>query len=483
MWPHSKWVGRRCPVDGSMTCFGESSRARSRDANHQPCQGLPGHRHRQRRLGRHGGVEPDEQGHRRPAARCRRRSSIAANTGRTSGRGRRASVRRAASAAAVLPRHEGAAVPHAAAVVSSTSTACGATAARRTSGAASASGCRTSTSRAPEADGWEIPWPISYKDIAPYYDQVEQLIGVCGGTDDSDSLPGSKFLQPPPAPRCGERLLQKAARERRHPDRRRPARQHDEADARLSALPLLRRLRRPAATPPRSSTPPITCCPSRSRPATWRSDRTPSWRGFSSTTTASRRASSTSIARRGAEQQVLGKVVVLGASTVDSTRILLNSTSEQLSERHRQRLRRHRPLPVRADPLPRPRLSCRSSSARRHGTIAASAASTSTCRASTTAPGRKRDYLRGFGAQFWNTGASAAGAHGGSELIPGFGASLKQEIKRRHPAWFEIHPYGEVLPYAHNRITVDGIARIATACRCRTSTIASATTSGRWPST
>ena len=70
-------------------------------------------------------------------------------------------------------------------------------------------------------------------------------------------------------------------------------------------------------------------------------------------------------------------------------------------------------------------------------------------------PGRKRDYLRGFGAQFWNTGASAGGAHGGSELIPGFGAALKKEIKRRHPAWFEIHPYGEVLPYAHNRITVD----------------------------
>ena len=63
--------------------------------------------------------------------------------------------------------------------------------------------------KAAERDGWEIPWPISYADISPYYDQVEQLIGVCGGTDDSEALPGSKFLQPPPAPRCGERLLQK----------------------------------------------------------------------------------------------------------------------------------------------------------------------------------------------------------------------------------------------------------------------------------
>ena len=68
----------------------------------------------------------------------------------------------------------------------------------------------------------------------------------------------------------------------------------------------------------------------------------------------------------------------------------------------------------------------------------------------------KRDYLRGFGIQFWNTGCSDGGAHYGSETIPGFGASLKKEIKRRHPAWVEIHPFGEVLPYAHNRITVGG---------------------------
>ena len=70
-------------------------------------------------------------------------------------------------------------------------------------------------------------------------------------------------------------------------------------------------------------------------------------------------------------------------------------------------------------------------------------------------PGRGRDYLRGFGAQFWNTWANWNGPQEGSDSIPGFGASLKKQIKRRHPAWFEIHPFGEVLPYAHNRITVD----------------------------
>ena len=52
-------------------------------------------------------------------------------------------------------------------------------------------------------------------------------------------------------------------------------------------------------------------------------------------------------------------------------------------------------------------------------------------------------------------GGELDGAQAGSERFPGFGASLKKQIKRRHPAWFEIHPFGEVLPYAHNRITVD----------------------------
>src|SRR4026207_539482 len=52
--------------------------------------------------------------------------------------------------------------------------------------------------KGPASHGWETPWPIEYKDVAPYYDKVEQLIGVCGGDDDSDALPGSKFLIPPP---------------------------------------------------------------------------------------------------------------------------------------------------------------------------------------------------------------------------------------------------------------------------------------------
>ena len=65
--------------------------------------------------------------------------------------------------------------------------------------------------KAAERDGWGIPWPIRYADVAPYYDKVEQLIGVCGGDDSSDVLPGSRYHMPPPAPRCGEIFVRKSA--------------------------------------------------------------------------------------------------------------------------------------------------------------------------------------------------------------------------------------------------------------------------------
>ncbi len=68
--------------------------------------------------------------------------------------------------------------------------------------------------KAANRDGWGIPWPIGYADVAPYYDRVEELIGVCGGDDDSEVLPGSRFLMPAPPPRCGEAIIRNAAASR-----------------------------------------------------------------------------------------------------------------------------------------------------------------------------------------------------------------------------------------------------------------------------
>jgi choline dehydrogenase-like flavoprotein len=68
--------------------------------------------------------------------------------------------------------------------------------------------------------------------------------------------------------------------------------------------------------------------------------------------------------------------------------------------------------------------------------------------------GRKRDYLRGFGCQFWFTGAQPGPSW--AKTLPGFGADFKREVKRRFPALLAMHPYGEVLPRPDNRVTVEG---------------------------
>ena len=57
-------------------------------------------------------------------------------------------------------------------------------------------------------DGGGVDWPISYEDVAPYYDRVEQLIGVFGNRDGIPTLPDGNYM-PPPAPRCHERLVAK----------------------------------------------------------------------------------------------------------------------------------------------------------------------------------------------------------------------------------------------------------------------------------
>lgn len=62
-------------------------------------------------------------------------------------------------------------------------------------------------------DGLGVDWPVDYDEIAPWYDRVEQLIGVCGGPAQGlenipDSPPG--VLQPAPPPKPYELLVSRA---------------------------------------------------------------------------------------------------------------------------------------------------------------------------------------------------------------------------------------------------------------------------------
>jgi choline dehydrogenase-like flavoprotein len=58
-------------------------------------------------------------------------------------------------------------------------------------------------------DGLGEDWPITYEDLAPYYDKVESYIGVFGTRENVPGAPDGVFL-PPPKPRCNEVLIKKA---------------------------------------------------------------------------------------------------------------------------------------------------------------------------------------------------------------------------------------------------------------------------------
>ena len=58
-------------------------------------------------------------------------------------------------------------------------------------------------------DGLGVDWPLSYDDLAPWYDKTETVVGVYGSNDGLENHPDSApgVLHHPPAPRVGELLI------------------------------------------------------------------------------------------------------------------------------------------------------------------------------------------------------------------------------------------------------------------------------------
>jgi len=304
----------------------------------------------------------------------------------------------------------------------------------------------------PLRDGWEIPWPIRYKDIEPYYDKVDQLIGVCGGDDDQDSLPGSKYFLPPPPLRCGEYIIRKAA-----------------GSLGIGVVPI----RRAVLTQNYNGHTKCHYCGACGSGcdvgAFFNSSDyllEPALKTGRLNIVNNAVVARVLVDDRGLangvqyfdrytkeEHRILGKRVVVAASCVDSTRILLNSSSHRfpnglgnssdvvgryLSEQIRFTMRGFAPELIGGKVynddgiggahIYMPRFNHRD--------------------------GRKRDYLRGFGCQFWYTGAQTDLSY--AKTIPGFGLDFKKAVKDRYPAVLALHPFGEAIPKAGNRITVKG---------------------------
>lgn len=63
--------------------------------------------------------------------------------------------------------------------------------------------------KAASRDGWGVDWPISYAELEPHYETVEKFIGVSGTAEGLPQLPDSLF-QPALPMYCGERRIKDA---------------------------------------------------------------------------------------------------------------------------------------------------------------------------------------------------------------------------------------------------------------------------------
>jgi len=67
--------------------------------------------------------------------------------------------------------------------------------------------------KAASHDGYGVDWPLSYKDLAPYYDLVEEYVGITGMPEGVYELPDGKF-HPPMGLTCAEVLFRHRVKEK-----------------------------------------------------------------------------------------------------------------------------------------------------------------------------------------------------------------------------------------------------------------------------
>ena len=67
--------------------------------------------------------------------------------------------------------------------------------------------------KAASHDGYGEDWPISYKDIAPYYDLVDKYVGITGMAEGLEELPDGQF-QPPMPLNCQESVFRSRLKEK-----------------------------------------------------------------------------------------------------------------------------------------------------------------------------------------------------------------------------------------------------------------------------
>jgi choline dehydrogenase-like flavoprotein len=306
--------------------------------------------------------------------------------------------------------------------------------------------------KAKSRDGFGEDWPIGYADVAPYYDKVDRLLGISGTVENLPQLPDSIYQRPIKL-NCGEMLLKKAIApmgRRLLPGRagvttdgvankyRRPCRGRGRCGRGCN---LQSAFHSPTAlVMPAQDTGNLELRPN-STVAEVLVDRD------------SGRASGVrvidSVTRR--VHDFTARVVVLAASTLESTRLLLNSKSRQYpnglansSGLVGHHFCEHIMGPGASGFLPMLRgKAITNDDGRPTGLYIARFRNIAD---------KDRRFLRGYGFQ-GGSGCSAYPNYAAN--VSGFGPSFKSRVRELYPTPINIGAFGEVLARRENRVSID----------------------------
>ena len=307
--------------------------------------------------------------------------------------------------------------------------------------------------KAASRDGFGEDWPFGHAELAPYYEKVERFVGISGAAHGLPQLPDSVFL-PAMAMTCGELALKKAV-EKNWNDRNvimgRVAMLTKPHNGR-AACHYCGNCERGCNTNSKFDTPGSTLpAAMKTKRLTLRTNAVVSHLIVDTNSAQAKGVAYVDqITKKSYEAHA--KVVVLCASTIESTRILLNSASRQhptgfgnTSDALGRYLMDHTySISVSGSVPMTSKLPYDYSDGRNNGAYIPKFRNVKD---------KHPDYLRGYGIQA-SSQKGMLPPH--IKNHPGFGAQMKKAIRESDaPANFWMGAFGEMLPRETNRVTIN----------------------------
>jgi glucoside 3-dehydrogenase (cytochrome c) catalytic subunit len=287
-------------------------------------------------------------------------------------------------------------------------------------------------------EGAGADWPIDYPDLKPWYDAIENEVGVCGNRDGLEDLPDGNFLPPVPM-KCSDEIIKRGAEK--------------------LGIKIIH-VRKATLSVPKFHRPAChfcgNCMAGCDVVAKYNSADVHMIPALATgkleilhdsvvrrVTTTDKKATGVEFVNRvtGAEGSVKARVVVVACACVQSVALLMMSDIANENGQLGKHFIPHFTGGVQAflEPL-----------------IGAKTTNDEGFLDHAYLPSfmhnRKRDYARSFGAQFNYQNRRAVGW---ARSMPGMGAALKSSIKDRYPAFVVFSPYGEMLPNKESYIDLD----------------------------